>query len=57
MIVAFCKKVNIYTIAEFVSDKIIYDTVKKLGVDFCQGYYLGKATPECFSNITNDLLL
>jgi diguanylate cyclase (GGDEF)-like protein len=47
MIVAFCKKVNIHTIAEFVSDKVIHDTVKDLGVDYLQGHYLAEPTAEC----------
>ncbi|MBD3823744.1 MAG: EAL domain-containing protein [Epsilonproteobacteria bacterium] len=33
---------NIQTIAEYVSTKEIYETVKALDVDYAQGYFLGK---------------
>lgn len=38
----FAKKIGAETIAEFVSDKEIYDTVKEIGIDYSQGYYTGK---------------
>jgi len=41
-IVGLARKLNIQTIAEFVSSKEILDTVKKLNVDYAQGYYIGK---------------
>lgn len=41
-IVNFAHKIGAETIAEFVSDKKIYDMVKELGVDYSQGYYTGK---------------
>ena len=41
-IVGLAKKLNIQTIAEFVSSKEILDTVKRLKVDYAQGYYIGK---------------
>jgi PAS domain S-box-containing protein len=44
-IVIFAKKNNIQTIAEFVSDKKIYEYVKSIGVDYSQGYYFGKPEP------------
>ena len=47
MIIAFCKKANILTVAEFVANKDIYDTVKSLGVDYLQGYYLSEPTAMC----------
>ncbi len=40
-IVAFCQKLGIQTIAEFVSSEIIFDRVKQKGIDFAQGYYVG----------------
>jgi len=46
-IVAFARTANMQTIAEFVSDKEIYDAVVALGVDYSQGYYTGK--PEALS--------
>lgn len=41
-IVAFCKKMKIKTIAEFVYNRAVYDEVRNLGIDFSQGYYFGK---------------
>lgn len=48
-IVSFSDKIGFDTVAEFVSDEEIYNTMKKLGVKYCQGYYFGK--PEGFENI------
>jgi len=36
---------GIHTIAEFVESERIMQTVKKIGVDFVQGYYIGKPAP------------
>ncbi|WP_294960984.1 bifunctional diguanylate cyclase/phosphodiesterase [Sulfurimonas sp.] len=41
-IVGLAHKLNIHTIAEFVSTKEIIDVVKRLNVDYAQGYYIGK---------------
>lgn len=41
-IVEFAKKVGSKTIAEFVSDEEIFKNIKKIGVDFSQGYFTGK---------------
>jgi len=41
-IVAFAKRQNIKTIAEYVENKEIFDFLKGLGVDYSQGYYFGK---------------
>ncbi len=45
-IVSFCKKMNIQTIAEFVSSEEIANKVSELGVDFSQGFYIGKPSDE-----------
>jgi len=44
-LVTFAKKNNIQTIAEFVSDEKIYEYVKRIGIDYSQGYYFGKPEP------------
>jgi PAS domain S-box-containing protein/diguanylate cyclase (GGDEF)-like protein len=44
-IVDFARKIGAKTIAEFVSDETIFDTLKGLGVDFSQGYFTGKPEP------------
>lgn len=41
-IVSFAQKEKLKTIAEFVESKEIYDTIRKMGVDYSQGYYFGK---------------
>jgi len=41
-IVAFAHKIGAKTIAEFVSDASIYSSIKKIGIDYSQGYYTGK---------------
>jgi diguanylate cyclase (GGDEF)-like protein len=46
-IVGLAQKLDVKTIAEFVSSKEILDTVKKLKVDYAQGYYVGR--PEDIS--------
>ena len=39
---SFAHSIGIKTIAEFVSDEQIYDEVKKIGIDYCQGYYFSQ---------------
>lgn len=43
-IVAFAKRLEIKTIAEFVHSKEVYDVVKEIGVDFSQGFYFHEPT-------------
>jgi EAL domain-containing protein (putative c-di-GMP-specific phosphodiesterase class I) len=40
-----CEGLGIKTIAEFVTDQQTMDMVRDLGVDFAQGYHLGKPAP------------
>ncbi len=44
-IIAFAKELGVKTIAEFVSSEAIFDKVKTLGIDYAQGYYIGKPAP------------
>lgn len=44
-IIAFCKTLNIKTVAEFVHNKDIFDILIKLDVDEFQGFYLAKPEP------------
>ncbi|MFD2111022.1 EAL domain-containing protein [Thiorhodococcus fuscus] len=46
-IVEFAEKLGIKTIAEFVADQAIFDTVESMGVHFAQGYLIGKPAPAC----------
>jgi EAL domain-containing protein (putative c-di-GMP-specific phosphodiesterase class I) len=41
-IINFAKKSNIKTIAEHVETQDVYDIVRELGVDYSQGYFIGK---------------
>ena len=41
-IVTFAKKLGIATIAEYVHSRQILECVKELGIDFAQGFYIGK---------------
>lgn len=38
----FSKEFKVKTVAEFVSSKEIYEKIKELNIDYCQGYYFGK---------------
>jgi EAL domain-containing protein (putative c-di-GMP-specific phosphodiesterase class I) len=44
-ILTFAKEKGLKLIAEFVCDKEVYDEVKKLGIEFVQGYYLAEPGP------------
>lgn len=41
-IVAFAKKNNIKTIAEFIASETLYEKIKELDIEYGQGFYLGK---------------
>lgn len=45
-IVDFARKMNYKIIAEFVATKEIQDTVKELGIDYSQGYFIGIPNEE-----------
>ena len=44
-IVSLAKKLNVLTIAEFVSSEEILQVIKEIGVDYGQGFHLGKPLP------------
>jgi diguanylate cyclase (GGDEF)-like protein/PAS domain S-box-containing protein len=44
-VVEACHGMGIKTIAEFVTDQVTMDMVRELGVDFAQGYHLGRPEP------------
>ncbi|MDD2828077.1 MAG: EAL domain-containing protein [Sulfuricurvum sp.] len=41
-IIDFAQKMGAKTIAEFVSDEKIFQTIKRYGIDYSQGYYTGR---------------
>lgn len=45
-IVAFSQALHIKTIAEYVSSEEIFNHVKALGIDYSQGYFIGKPEPK-----------
>ena len=45
-IINFAKDLEIKTIAEFVEDKESLNLLEKMGVDYIQGYYIGKPQKE-----------
>jgi PAS domain S-box-containing protein/diguanylate cyclase (GGDEF)-like protein len=49
-IVTYSRKLGMKTIAEFISDEQLYNVVKNMGVDFVQGYYVGKPSPQIASD-------
>jgi diguanylate cyclase (GGDEF)-like protein len=44
-IISVAKKMGIKTVAEFVENEEVLEVVKDLGIDYAQGYYLGKPEP------------
>ena len=49
-IVQFAQDLNIKTIAEFVCSKEIFEVVKDMGIDYAQGYFVGKPDAEIDMN-------
>jgi len=45
-IISFANKLGIKTIAEYVHSKEVLDIITQMGVDFAQGYYIGKPSPN-----------
>ena len=41
-IIDFANKIDVKTVAEFVSSKAIYEKTKDMGIDYAQGYYIGE---------------
>jgi len=41
-IVSLAKSLDIETVAEYVKDEYTYERVKELGIDYAQGYFIGK---------------
>jgi EAL domain-containing protein (putative c-di-GMP-specific phosphodiesterase class I) len=44
-IVDFTKKMGIETVAEYVESETLFNRVKKMKIEFSQGYYIGKPKP------------
>ncbi len=48
-IVNLAKTLKIETVAEFVEDEEVYEIVKECGIDYAQGYYIGKPEASLIS--------
>ena len=44
-IVNLAKSLGVQTIAEYVKDRYTYDTLEMFGIDYAQGYFIGKPKP------------
>jgi EAL domain-containing protein (putative c-di-GMP-specific phosphodiesterase class I) len=42
----FAQKIGAQTVAEYVTNERTFDIVKELGIDYAQGFYIGKPQPE-----------
>ena len=42
---AVARELNAKTVVEFVSSPELFDIIKKIDVDYVQGYYVGKPSP------------
>lgn len=49
-IVAFCKKLNIKTVAEFIYSKAVFDICLEAGIDEFQGFYLAQSSDKFLEN-------
>ncbi len=45
-IVSFTRKLGIKTIAEYVHSRPVFERVRDLGVDYSQGFYIGRPLSE-----------
>lgn len=49
-LVDYAAKLGAKTIAEYVRDKVTFDMVNQLGIDYSQGYYIGKPEEQILEN-------
>ncbi len=56
-IAGFSKLIETKTVAEYVSDKEILDSIRKIGINYAQGYYISKplSKEELYAYIKKDL--
>ncbi len=46
MVKIFADRIGALTVAEYVENQEIYEIINEIGIDYSQGYYIGKAEPE-----------
>ncbi len=49
--VTMAKTLGIKTIAEFVESENVYKAIKSIGVDYAQGFYIGKPNPDPLGSV------
>ncbi|MDF1876492.1 EAL domain-containing protein [Sulfurimonas sp. SAG-AH-194-L11] len=49
-IIVFARKLGKKIVAEFVHNEAVYKVIEELGIDYAQGYYLGKPEAEVVEN-------
>ena len=54
-VVAFCKSLKIKMIAEFVESEKILRIIEKMGIEYAQGYYIGKPAPKFLKKDLKDI--
>ena len=48
---AFASRLGIKTIAEFVDNKAVFDKINAIGIDYTQGYYIGKPSEDIITEV------
>ncbi len=53
----FADKIGAKTVAEYVGDETIFRIINEIGIDYAQGFYIGKAQPELMQlETTEDII-
>ena len=50
MIKIFADRIGAVTVAEYVENEEIYDVINEIGIDYSQGFYIGKAEEQLLNN-------
>ncbi|PLX66084.1 MAG: hypothetical protein C0602_13210 [Denitrovibrio sp.] len=53
-IVSYSKKLNMETVAEFISEAALAEEAHNLGIDYLQGYYIGRPEKKVFIEKNNE---
>ena len=47
----FSDKIGAKTVAEYVTNQVTYDIISEIGIDYAQGFHIGKPEPELISEV------
>ena len=53
-IVGFAQRTGTRTVAEYVHSQKIYELVQALGIDYSQGFHLGRPVPDSRSRVAQE---